>query len=123
MDYTKEEKELIKIYRKGKLPLSTFITSHLFNGITEEDLWREKINGVMVDGNLIKKEDFRMVSKEAENFIDGALWRQTKKYLQLSANNRMFNKATTAEELIFGKAMLYNLSLVEEFLKKISKIQ
>ena len=39
------------------------------------------------------------------------------------ANQRMFEKAKTTDDLFFGKACLYNLSLVSEYLSSLAKIK
>jgi len=121
-EYTTEEKELIKLFRKGKLPLASFITSHLFNAVTIDDVWQVTPHGIKIDGVIVSKETLHGVSQEAQKFLEGQLWRQVKRSLQLSANTRMYHKATNIDEIIFGKSMLYCTELMETFIGKISKI-
>jgi len=120
--YTADEKKLIELYRKGKIPLASFITSHLFNGLTEDDLWKELPHGIEIDGVLYKRNDLQVFANEADNFLNSKLWNQTKKVLQVSANKKMFYSGITENDLLFGRAMLYNINVFESFLKKISKL-
>lgn len=120
--YTTEEKQLIGLFRKGKLPMATFIVSHLFNGITDEELWKETPYGIEIDGVLYKRNDLQIFAREAETFLNNKLWKQTKKVLETASQRKMFNTGITENDLLFGRAMLYNIEVLEKFLARVSKL-
>lgn len=119
---TKKEEELIKLYRQEKTDLINFLLKNVMFAATPDELWKIVQGGVEVNGVVIASQDFRPFAKQAEDFIESPLWKQSKKMLELSAMNRGIRKATSIEEFTFSKAMLYNIDMIEEFFKKISKL-
>lgn len=91
----------------------------LFNGITEDDVMRLKNNKLVMRGKEITKEEIAIIRQDAEIFKDSVIWNILKRELQLAANERMFDKSETIDDMIFGKAMLYNLNLIDLKLKNL----
>lgn len=92
----------------------------LFNGITEDDVMRPKANGkIMMRSREITDEEIEILRRDAEVFKDSVIWNMLKRELQLAANERMFDNAKEIDDMIFGKAMLYNLDLIDKKLKNL----
>lgn len=91
----------------------------LFNGITEYDVMRFENGKLIMRSKEITKEEIEMIRQDAQVFKDSLIWNILKRELQLAANERMFDKSETIDDIIFGKAMLYNLDLIDKKLKNL----
>ena len=91
----------------------------LFNGITEDDVMRLKNGKIVMRSREITKEEIEMIRRDAEVFKDSVIWNILKRELQLAANERMFDKSESIDDIIFGKAMLYNLDIIDKKLKNL----
>ena len=81
---------------------------------------RPKANGkIMMRSREITDEEIEILRRDAEVFKDSVIWNILKRELQLAANERMFDNAKEIDDMIFGKAMLYNLDLIDKKLKNL----
>ena len=94
----------------------------LFNGVTEDDVMRLKDGKYILRGREITQEEVIQIRQDADIFKDSLIWNILRRELQLAANERMFDKSETIEDVVFGKAMLYNLDLIDKKLKNLSTL-
>ena len=95
------------------------LVHNLFNGITEDDVMRFKDGKLVMRNKEITKEEIEVIRRDAEVFKDSVIWNVLKRELQLAANERMFDYAREVDDMMFGKAMLYNLDLIDKKLKNL----
>lgn len=120
--YTKEEKELIKLFRQSKMDQLNFVVKHLFNGITEEDVIRyNKVTKTYSVGtHQLTDKDLKQLSNEAKSIKDSALWIEMVSSTQLAANKMMYENSKSIEDMYFPKAALW---VVDVFKKKLDKLE
>lgn len=96
----------------------------LFNAVTLDDIIQLKPDGVYLNEKKMTREEIEFVKVEAEKFKDSFLWKRLmKNRVKIVANRRLYETAIDADGLIFGKAMLYNLEILEKFLEALSKLK
>lgn len=101
-----------------------FLTKHLFNGITEEDIIRPKADGIYLDEKKLDQQEIDALREEADKLKNSFIWKRLMKdRIRFVANRRMYEKGMGIEDLIFGKAMLYNLEILGKFLIVLSKLK
>lgn len=76
----------------------------------------------MLRGREVTKEEMKVIKQDADIFKNSLIWNVLRRELQLAANERMFDKSQTIEDIVFGKAMLYNLDLIDKKLKNLSML-
>ena len=100
------------------------LVKHLFNTITVDDLIRPNgKGGYQVRGVELKSEDIHILKDDARVFRESIIWKVLKMDMQQAANERMFEKATAPEDLIFGKAMLYTLDVMERKMQSLQDLR
>lgn len=91
---------------------------HLFKAVTLEDVIVIKNGITYLDGKQLTKGDIVSLRSDAELLEESELYNLMKKHLRHQAHKKIYNDSVTTEDIVFGKAMLYNLSLMSNFLKK-----
>lgn len=100
-----------------------FILKHLFNTITEEDILKV-FNGKMYTNNTeLSKQDSRSVVTGAATIKSLLTWELLIKEMKHLSNERIYKHSTNEHDLIFGKAMLYTISILESKIDKLSKMR
>lgn len=96
--------------------------NNLFNSVTEEDVL--KYNGKFLVGDKL------LSTQEGQEIVRGAIvikemdvWKYLVKDLKNSANLRMFQNSVSTDDLMFGKAMLYCIDVLEKKLDNLSNIK
>ena len=97
-----------------KKRLLKWVVKHLFCGITEDDFVQMK--------KMDKPEQLQL-KEEAKYLQAMQLWQQLNKEMKLAANERMFTKSNSTEDMIFGKAMLYTLEVMKTKMNNLEKIK
>ena len=87
---------------------------HLYCAITEDDFVQTK--------DMDKAEQLQL-KEEAKYLREMQLWQQLSKEMKLAANERMFTKSNTTDDMIFGKAMLYTLEVMRVKINNLTKIK
>ena len=98
------------------------LLGHLFNAVTADDVIRLE-KGKLKRGSKILPE------KDAASIISGARALQTNrafeeilKSLKLAANKRMYEKSKSDEDIVFGKATLWAVDVIERKVNNLSQI-
>ena len=109
---------------KGRLKLIVInhLVRHLLKAISEEDILHRTSQGWFVNKRKLERDELTILRDEAEILKDSQLWKLMQKELTWLANLRMFEHSRTAEDLTFGKAMLYNQDLGRKFLDRLTKL-
>jgi len=100
-----------------------YIIKHLFKGIDEKDLFKINSGKLHINGDVCTEDQAREYKTQAIRIINSRVWKMLKQKMSYRSQELMFRKAKTTDDLFFGKAMLYNLDLMDKYLEKISKIK
>ncbi len=63
-----------------------------------------------------------MLKEEAKSFTSSLLYKLMTSEIRYYATLQRFDKATTNDDMIYGKAMLYNFDLIKKFVKNIDSL-
>lgn len=95
----------------------------LFHHIKEEEVLRMNRKGVMFyEGKELTTQGKKSVAEGAKTILILDAWNAVLNDMRYLANKRMFDEATSIDDMLFGKAMLYTLSVMEKKMKNLSKI-
>jgi hypothetical protein len=98
------------------------LLSYLFNAVTENDIlkWNGKV--FIVRGKALDQMTADDIVNGAEVIKKMTTWELLVKDLQWTANDAIFNKSKTEADLIFPKAVLYTLDVMQKKLDNLSKL-
>jgi hypothetical protein len=100
------------------------MTDRLFNEITEADILRVTPNGTFLVGStVIPAEAKQEIVSQANIIQEMELWRMLVRDMKYQANKRMYTESKDIDDMIFGKAMLYSLDVLEQKLKNLSRMK
>lgn len=108
--------------RKLKNFVITYITRNLLLAITEEDILRKTSKGYMCGKLKLTHADLQILKQEAEALKESLLWKMMQRELTWLSNQRMFDKSASNDDILFGKAMLWNQKQQQDFLENLSKL-
>jgi hypothetical protein len=99
-----------------------YLTKNLLKAVTEEDILR-KTGKEWLCGNLhFKPDDLAVLKQEADALRKSLLWKMMQRELTWLSNQKMFEKSMSNDDIIFGKAMLYNQKQQQDFLDKLAQL-
>lgn len=99
-----------------------YITKHLLRAITEEDVLRRDNNGIMrARGRKLSNEMVSQLQVEAEYIQNSITFKLLMDDMEYLANQTMFAKSQTFDDMLFGKAMLYNIDILKKKIKTLAK--
>src|SRR3990167_6891150 len=93
---------------------------HLFNTIGAEDILRDE-NGIWyLEDKPLNEGQKKLLISEANVFTKTLLWKVLQDDVRWQANQAMFLKAKSIEDLVAGKLFLYVLDCFETRLKSMA---
>lgn len=104
--------------KKLKIRVLNLLLRNLFNAVTINDIIVVNKGRVIVAGKELTKAQILALKSDAKLLERCELYKLIKKNLRHEAHNRLYNNSVTTDDMIFGKAMLHNLSLMNNFIKK-----
>lgn len=115
---------MIKEWRQRiRMKFLAWLVKDLYNGIMVDDVFQVAAGEVHLNGEKITKEQKEVYRDEALKILHSEIWKEVVKQLQLASNKRMYEKSETTDDMFFGKAMLYNLDLLNKYLNLLSKLK
>lgn len=99
------------------------LLSYLFNAVTEDDILIVKNGQFIVNGKLIDQMSRDDIISGAQAIQRLMTWELLVKDLKHTANDAIFNKSKTTDDLHFPKAVLYTLDVLETKLENLSKLK
>lgn len=102
-----------------------YLTKHLFNAITERDLLRiigrdrDGVWIVMYRGKRMGSDKVERIKESAELFMKSDIWRILSREVKHEANKRMYDKSKSIADIMFGKAMLYDLEVIDKKIREL----
>ena len=106
-----------------KITLKNYLLKNLFNAINEEDILKYQKGKFIIKGTPLDTRATGNFVSQANSILKSQLWKHLTDDLKYIANQRMYEKSTTIDDLIFGKAMLYSLDILENKLKRLSTLK
>ena len=99
-----------------------FITKHLFNAITEHDVLRTTAKGgIICKGKLLSREMVDQLEHEAEYIKNSVTYQLLMDDMRYLSNQTMYEKSESFDDMLFGKAMLYCIDVLDKKIKKLAK--
>lgn len=99
-----------------------YLTKHLLKAVTIEEVLQISGKEWILGRHNFSKEEMMELKEEARSFESSLLWKLMIRELKYSATLQRYDKAKTADDMIFGKSMLYAISLMEIFIKNIKQL-
>jgi len=98
------------------------ITKDLFNEVKEKDVLRTEGRDVFHKNIKLTLEQRRAIISEAQQLKVFPLWIMLQEEIKHLANKKMYYDSKTEYDLLFGKAMLWTVDVLEEKIEHLSKL-
>lgn len=106
--------------------LRHFVTNlavkHLLKAVTADEILSISAKGWFVGTRKLTTEEIIDLREEAASFVKSSLYRLLKREIKYRATLQRYDMAKTSDDMIFGKAMLYDLDLIDIFIKNIGSL-
>ena len=106
-----------------KLNILNWCLKHLFNSITEKDILKWNGKGFIVDNKMLPDTDSYDIISGADAIKRSYVWQLLVKDMKNVSNKMLYEKSISTDDMIFGKACLYTIDVLENKLDNLSKIQ
>jgi len=108
--------------KKIKIHILNFLLRHLFNALTEADVLVVSGKSVIIQGEVVSPEIRTEIISGARMLQQLAFWKLLRREMQIEANRRIYLKSLTQDDLIFGKAVLWTIDLMEKKIDNLSRM-
>jgi hypothetical protein len=99
-----------------------WLVRDLFCALTDEDILTIKLDGSFsYKGKELTLEQATDLQDDAKRFANSAIWKLLTDDAKYHANHLMYENSQDFGGMMFGKAMLYNLDILQKRLSQISK--
>jgi len=105
-----------------KVIVSNYLLKHLLNGITEDQILIHNGKKFIVGGKELPEADYRDIISGAQAIKSMYVWQMLCKDMKYHANEDIFNKSQTIDDVMFGKCCLYIIDVMEKKLDKLSEL-
>lgn len=109
--------------RKLKRMVLNWLMSDLFNAVTEDDVIKVVGNNVMIGHERISDARRQEIVMGARAMLASPFWKLLNTEMEMAANRRLYNHSTSDEDIVFGKAMLYNENLRIKKVEALSRLK
>lgn len=96
---------------------------NLFCAVTDDDILKIGQGKIMLLGDELTRQQAQDLSRFAESLQNSKLWKAITAKIRQQANKRMYEKSQNMNDLVFGKAMLYNLDVLEQFVERLANLR
>lgn len=97
-----------------------WLLKHLFNSITERDVLTVVGREVHYKNTLLTPQQRNGIIEEARVIKNLALWSILLDEIKYSCNKRIYTHASTTDDIVFGKAGLWIVDIIEQKVRKLS---
>jgi len=112
----------VKDYLRKKL--IHWLVKDLFNALTPDDILTFLPGGfVRYKGKKLVKEEIVEIQESAERFSNSVIWKLLRDDARYNATETMYNQSRDYGGMLFGKAMLYCLDILEKRLQQLSNLR
>lgn len=107
---------------ENKVKQLNHIMKDMFNAITEDDFLKVSGGELIYNQQVVPKAAINELVSEANMIMNSGIWKMLLNEMKYESQKLMFEKAQTIDDLVFGKACLYMLDVIERKLFSISKL-
>lgn len=113
---------MVKVMQTLKRKIQNWLLNYLFCTVVAEDIAsvltdeKKKVQIIKLGKQQIADEEWRNLAAETKAFENFRIYSILFNTLAEQAKLRMFEKALSDNDLMFGKAMLYTLDVMKQFL-------
>jgi|GEM_PF-4241909 len=101
-----------------KLKLIQYLVKNLLVAINADEIITFTNQGTYLKGRRLTNEEVFQLKDDANSFEKSFLWQVMTNEVRFLSNDRMFEKSAVEGNSVFGRAMLYNLNILEQFIKR-----
>lgn len=116
-----------KITKENKADLQVefinYLVKDLFHAVTTEDVIRVKGPNVFIDGVALTNGDKMELINGAKALRELMVWNVLMREMRAVAGRRILEDSKTIEDIVFGKAMLYALDVLEKKVEHLSVLR
>lgn len=102
--------------------LVQYFVKNLLVAITEDDVLFISGKDWLLNKRKLSAEEIIYLKEEAQSFSNSLLWKLMRNELRWLANKQMFDQLQKPEDMVFGKAMLYNLDKAKDFINNLKSL-
>lgn len=112
------------MFTKLKIKILNILLSKLFNAVNESDVldYNHKKKTMVIGGRPVTVKHLEGLKSDARTILELELWKQLTKDMKYIANKKMYISSTSANDMIFGKAVLYTLEVMDKKMRNILKL-
>lgn len=110
--------------KRIKHKILNLVIKHLFNGVTEQDVLKVDRSGKMYHrGQPLPAKHVESLASSARLIRELDVYKYVLTDMQYTANKRMYVDGTNTDDMLFGKAMLYCLEVIDLKFKNLSNMK
>ena len=96
-----------------------------FNALTEEDVFvtDPKSGIIYYKGRKLDPEYKEKLAGDADMIANSVLWKMLRNEGEYQANTKMFKTSGSDMDMLFGKAMLHSIKVLDKRLKQLVNLQ
>jgi hypothetical protein len=106
-----------------KITILNWIVKNLFNGITDDDILHHDGQTLYLGKKPLSQRDVKEIVTGAKVIQEMYTWQLISRELKQIANQTMYEKSKSVDDMVFGKVMLLVIDLIEKKLKKLSSLK
>lgn len=99
-----------------------FLCKNLFNAVSDADFLRTHGKNIYIGNKKLSDQQAQELTNGARTLMKMNIWNVMLNQLKIAARRKMYEKSTSYNDMYFGKAMLYNIDVMEEKIKKLSQM-
>lgn len=104
-----------------KNKLVNYLVKNLLQAVTDEEILIVSGRDYLLNNRKLGPEEVIQLKDECREFGKSLLWDLMSKEIRYQAGMRMIEKAEKNGDIVYGKAMLYNLDLIRKFINNLSR--
>lgn len=108
--------------KKLRFIVINLLTRKLLKAVTIDEVLQITGKDWILGKHKLSKEEMLELKDEARSFESSLFWKLMIKELKYGATLQRYDKATVADDMLFGKSMLYSISLIETFIRNIKTL-
>lgn len=116
-----------KITKKNKAELQAefidFLVKDLFHAVTTEHFLISRGPNMYLGGQLLNSGDKMELISGAQTLKQLMVWQVLMKEMKGVAGRRIIEESKTIEDIVFGKAMLYALDVLEKKIENLANLR
>lgn len=105
-----------------KRKILAYITRKLLVTITEYDILVTRNRKLYLRGEELSKEQQDVLASESRILAQSRPLNLILREMKYLSNKQMFENSKTTDDMIFGKAMLYTIDIIEKKINSLSKL-